>query len=121
MPPPERQNLSEILDVHLLGEYSEIGLLKAGRGEGLQDDFIVQEIDVESWAKREVGKASARRKTLGKAVGERRLNLGMSQWELADEVGIDQPAHSRSRSVDARKKRGETRPQGCEPGPSGSV
>lgn len=75
----------------MLGEYSEIGLFKVGRDEGLQDDFIVQEIDVESWAKREVGKASARRKTLGKAVRERRLNLGMSQRELADEVGINRP------------------------------
>lgn len=95
IPPTGRQNLGEILDAHSLSEYSEVELLRSGRGESSQDSFIVQEIDSESYAKRTVDRASVRRKALGKAIKERRGNLGLSQRELADELGISQPALSK--------------------------
>lgn len=98
VPPSGRQNLGEILDAHSLNEYSELELLRSGRGESSQDSFVVQEIDAESYERRGVDKASARRKALGKAIKERRLNLEMSQRELADELGISQPALSKIES-----------------------
>ncbi len=95
IPPSGRQNLGEILDAHSLSEYNEIELLRSSRGESSQDSFIVQEIDAESYERREVDQASVQRKALGKAIKERRLNLGLSQRELADEIGISQPALSK--------------------------
>lgn len=94
IPPSGRQNLGEILSAHSLSEYNELELLRSGRGESSQDSFIVQEIDLESYSKREIDGAASKRKALGMAIKERRVNLGLSQKELADELGISQPALS---------------------------
>ena len=95
VPPPGRQNLGEILDAHGLSEYSELALLRAGRGESSQDSFVVEEIDEASYESGRVDRTMQRRQKLGQEIKARRMGLGMSQRELADAIGIDQPALSR--------------------------
>lgn len=95
VPPPGRQNLGEILDAHGLSEYSELALLRAGRGESSQDSFVVEEIDEASYESGRVDRMVQRRQKLGQEIKARRMGLGMSQRELADAIGIDQPALSR--------------------------
>lgn len=95
VPPPGRQNLGEILDAHGLSEYSELALLRAGRGESSQDSFVVEEIDEASYESGRVDRTAQRRQKLGQEIKARRMGLDMSQRELADAVGIDQPALSR--------------------------
>lgn len=95
IPPSGRQNLGEIMSAHSLNEYSELALLRSCRGESSQDDFIVEEIDEESFASGVVDRTTGRRRELGESIKSRRINLGISQKALADAVGIDQPALSR--------------------------
>lgn len=95
VPPPGRQNLGEILDAHGLSEYSELALLQAGRGESSQDSYVVEEIDEASYESGSVDRTMQRRQKLGQEIKARRIGLGMSQRELADAIGIDQPALSR--------------------------
>lgn len=95
VPPPGRQNLGEILDAHGLSEYSELALLQAGHGESSQDSFVVEEIDEASYESGRVDRTAQRRQKLGQEIKARRMGLDMSQRELADAIGIDQPALSR--------------------------
>ena len=95
VPPPGRQNLGEILDAHGLSEYSELALLQAGRGESSQDSYVVEEIDEASYESGRVDRTMQRRQKLGQEIKARRMGLDMSQRELADAIGIDQPALSR--------------------------
>lgn len=98
VPPPGRQNIGEVLAAHGLSEYSELALLRSGQGESSQDSFVVEEIDEANFEARIVDCRAQRRRELGDAIRSRRMSLGMSQRELADMVGIDQPALSRIES-----------------------
>lgn len=98
IPPSGRQNLGEILNAHNLSEYSELELLRSGRGESSQDSFIVEEINEESFNSRTLDRTLENRQKLGSEIKARRIGLGMSQKELADAVGIDQPALSKIES-----------------------
>lgn len=98
IPPSGRQNLGEILNAHNLSEYSELELLRSGRGESSQDSFIVEEIDEESFNSRTLDRTLGNRQKLGSEIKARRIGLGMSQKELADAIGIDQPALSKIES-----------------------
>lgn len=98
IPPSGRQNLGEILNAHNLSEYSELELLRSGRGESSQDSFIVEEIDEASFNSRSLDYVLENRQKLGSEIKARRTGLGMSQKELADAVGIDQPALSKIES-----------------------
>lgn len=95
IPPPGRQNLGEILNAHGLNEYSEIALLRSGRGGSSQDSFIVEELSTTTIDEGFVDQAAMQRKKLGEGIKARRTSLKMSQRELADAVGIDQPALSK--------------------------
>lgn len=95
IPPSGRQNLGEVLNAHGLNEYSELALLRSGRGESSQDSFIVEEVDVASIENGTIGRIEERRKGLGAEIKARRESLDMSQRELADQIGIDQPALSK--------------------------
>ena len=93
--PPGRQNLGEVLAAHGLNEYSELALLRSGHGMSSQDSFILEEIDEASYNARSLDRMIKRRQALGASIKARRMGLGMSQRELADAVGIDQPALSK--------------------------
>lgn len=98
IPPPGRQNLGEVLKAHGLNEYNELAFLRSGRGESSQDDFIIEEINAEAEINGSVNFSIQQRKKLGLDIRARREGLGMSQRELADLVGIDQPALSKIES-----------------------
>lgn len=98
IPPSGRQNLGEVLSAHGLSEYSELALLRSGRGESSQDSFIVEEIDAENIENGIAGRTEKRRKALGAEIKARRESLNMSQRELANQIGIDQPALSKVES-----------------------
>lgn len=95
VPPPSRQNLGEILKAHGLSEYNELALLRSGRGESSQDSFVVEEVNNDITGSHAISDPTKRREELGAEIKARRIGLGMSQRELAEAIGIDQPALSR--------------------------
>ncbi len=109
VPPPGRQNIGEILRENGLARYDEIELLARAQGRSSQDDFMVREITPQVQyavvsldpalpqedAQPSCGGAA---RSIGREIAERRKGIGMTQRDLAEKTGIDQPAISRIES-----------------------
>ena len=109
VPPQGRQNLGEVLRANGLREYNEIELLARAEGRSSQDDFMVREVSPQvqyaavslgddKLGVAEVSSAGELQCKLGREIAERRVALGMTQRDLAEKTGIDQPAISRIES-----------------------
>lgn len=96
--PPERQNLGEVLSAHTLLEYDELTLLRSGQGKSSQDDYAIIELDSEESRKRTEEMKDGAHRALGKNIKARRISLGLSQHDLANRLGIYQPALSKIES-----------------------
>lgn len=109
VPPQGRQNLGEVLRANGLREYDEIELLARAQGRSSQDDFMIREVSpqvlyavvsLDAAQPEAVPAASVEQlqRQLGREISNRRKALGMTQRDLAEKTGIDQPAISRIES-----------------------
>lgn len=89
--PPGRQNLNEILAKHGLLEYDELTLLRSSKGFSSLDDFIVREIDL---GRGVLEQKAMLQKRIGQAIRHKRVDMKMTQSELARRLGIHQSALS---------------------------
>lgn len=89
--PSGRQNLNEILDKHGLREYDELTLLRSSKGISSLDDFMVREIDSDTNIAEQ--KAMIQKK-IGQTIRRKRTERGMTQSDLARQLGIYQSALS---------------------------
>lgn len=97
--PPSRQNLGQVLKANGLSEYDNFALLMVSRGRSSQDDFELVELApgedpfAGDRATAHVGDSVARQ--VGAAIAVRRKQLGITQRELADAIGVRQSVVSR--------------------------
>lgn len=105
--PPSRQNLGQVLKANGLSEYDNFALLMVSRGRSSQDDFELVELapGEDPFADGSIaGRAGGRvgghvgdsvARQVGAAIAVRRKQLGITQRELADAIGVRQSVVSR--------------------------